>query len=48
MPEFLLEINDAGDTLEINDSTDQLLILDDQVVVARTHFENFVNESMMI
>jgi len=31
MTEFLLEINDSGDTLEINDSADQLLILDDTV-----------------
>jgi len=31
MAEFLLEINDAGDTLEINDSADQLLILDDTI-----------------
>jgi len=32
LAEFLLEINDAGDTLEINDAADQLLILDDTIV----------------
>ena len=32
MVDFLLEINDSGDTLEINDSNDQLLILDDTIV----------------
>ncbi len=32
MADFLLEINDSGDTLEINDSNDQLLILDDTIV----------------
>ena len=33
MVDFLLEINDSGDTLEINDSNDQLLILDDTIPV---------------
>lgn len=32
MVDFLLEINDAGDTLQINDAADQLLILDDTIL----------------